>query len=344
MKHFFTLFFILTLASSIAQTTFPYDIKFSTGEGYTTGELHAHSDWESNNNPHGSQLTAKPTNSFVQVTGSWTRLHHQVPIKTTASQNIIQLIVSFKPWNGTDTGNVIAAANTAGSFLSVGLNSITGSAEPSKGADNAPTATSDDLMRYSFLYVSQDSKWKINSTQLNELAVNKVGYHLKMEFIIGADAANSTTYVQLQKNDGTAIGSPVNIGTDFPDALFNALKSTGSGGYFIAGAQNLTGHVNSNDIRITRVRANLLSTSTLDTQKLNDFRFTVYPNPAKDVIGFQSELPLASVEIFSLTGSKVLSKSNNVEQVEVGNLAKGIYMLKATAADGKVATQKLIKE
>jgi hypothetical protein len=50
------------------------------------------------------------------------------------------------------------------------------------------------------------------------------------------------------------------------------------------------------------------------------------------------------VEIFSLTGSKVLSKSNNVEQVEVGNLAKGIYMLKATAADGKVATQKLIKE
>jgi hypothetical protein len=84
--------------------------------------------------------------------------------------------------------------------------------------------------------------------------------------------------------------------------------------------------------------------STASVSDVNDFQFNIYPNPAKDVIGFRSELPLKSVEIFSLTGSKVLSQSNNVEQVEVGNLAKGIYMLKASAADGKVATQKLIKE
>ena len=126
--------------------------------------------------------------------------------------------------------------------------------------------------------------------------------------------------------------------------MFNALKSDGSGGYFVLAAQNLNGWVSGNDIRLTRVRANFLSTSTLDTQELNDFRFTVHPNPAKDVIILQSELPFEQVEIFSLTGSKVLSQTNNVEQVEVGNLAKGIYMLKASAADGKVATQKLIKE
>lgn len=84
--------------------------------------------------------------------------------------------------------------------------------------------------------------------------------------------------------------------------------------------------------------------ATASFSDVNDFQFNIYPNPAKDVISFQSELPLESVEIFSLTGSKVLSQSNNVEQVEVGNLAKGIYMLKASAVDGKVATQKLIKE
>lgn len=83
---------------------------------------------------------------------------------------------------------------------------------------------------------------------------------------------------------------------------------------------------------------------TASVSDVKDFQFKIYPNPAKDVISFQSELPLESVEIFSLTGSKVLSQSNNVEQVEVGNLAKGIYMLKASAADGKVATQKLIKQ
>ena len=84
--------------------------------------------------------------------------------------------------------------------------------------------------------------------------------------------------------------------------------------------------------------------STASFSVVNDFKFKIYPNPAKGVISFQSELPLESVEIFSLTGSKVLSQSNNVVQVEVGNLAKGIYMLKATVADGKVATQKLIRE
>ena len=84
--------------------------------------------------------------------------------------------------------------------------------------------------------------------------------------------------------------------------------------------------------------------STASNSYLKDFQFSIYPNPANNVIRFQSELPLESVEIFSLTGSKVLSQSNNVEQVEVGNLANGIYVLRASAADGKVATQKLIKE
>ena len=92
------------------------------------------------------------------------------------------------------------------------------------------------------------------------------------------------------------------------------------------------------NISLTVVRA------TNSVSDVNDFQFNIYPNPAKDIIGFQSELPLERVEIFSLTGSKVLSQTNNMKQVEVGNLAKGIYMLKASAADGKVATQKLIKE
>ena len=84
--------------------------------------------------------------------------------------------------------------------------------------------------------------------------------------------------------------------------------------------------------------------STASVYNDNEFEFSIYPNPANNVIRFQSELPMEQVEIFSLTGSKVLSQTNNVEQVDIANLAKGIYMLKASAADGKVATQKLIKE
>ena len=343
MKHLFTPFFILTLVSSIAQTTNLFDVKFSTAESYTSGELFEHDDWETTNNNWGSELTANATNGWVMVTGNWTRLHHQVSVKATAEQNIIQLIVSFKPWNGTDTGNVIASTETNGSFFSAGLHSLVGTANLSKGADEINN-TADDDHRVEYMSVSEGtSKWKIGGIEVDGLAVNRVGYHLKIEFIIGADAESSTSYAQLQQNDGTPIGSPKNTPI-FPDALFNALKSDGSGGYFVLAAQNLNGWVSGNDIRLTRVRANLLSTSTLDTQELNDFRFTVYPNPAKDCINFQSKFQLEQVEIFSLPGSKVLSQTNNVEQVDIGNLAKGIYMLKASAADGKVATQKLIKE
>lgn len=343
MKHLFTLLFILTLASSIAQTTSLYDINFTTAEGYSGDEIFDHEDWDSQHKNDGDwRSELNPSGGYVHFYTSWTRLHHQVAVKTTETQNVIQLIVSFKPWNGQDEGNVIANTGKAGSFLAAGLHTLSGAQDLGKGADGINN-TADDDHSVEYINVSENSKWKIGGTEVNVLAVNRLGYHLKIEFIIGADVASSTSYAQLQQNDGTAIGSPVNI-PNFPDALFNALKSDGNGGYFVLAAQNLNDHVNENDLRLTRVRANLLSTSTLHTQELNDFRFTVYPNPAKDVIRFQSELPLERVEIFSLTGSKVLSQSNNVRQVEVGNLAKGIYMLKASAVDGKVAIQKLIKE
>ena len=160
MKHLFTLFFILMFASSIAQTTNLYDIKFSTAEGYSSGELSSHADWSLSNGNWASQLTANATNGFVEITGNWTRLHHQVPIKTTVSQNIIQLIVSFKPWNGSETGNVIANTGTTGGFFSTGLHSVVGTEGLSKG-DDISNNTADDNHRVEYLYVSQNSKWKI---------------------------------------------------------------------------------------------------------------------------------------------------------------------------------------
>ena len=190
MKNLFTLFFILILASSIAQTTPLYDVEFSIAESYASGELNVHNDWESTNNNWGSELTANATNGWVMVTGNWTRLHHQVSLKATAEQNIIQLIVSFKPWNGTDTGNVIASTGTNGSFFSAGLHSLVCTSNLSKGADNINN-TADDDHRVEYMSVSEGtSKWKVGGTEVDGLAVNRVGYHLKIEFIIGADAAS----------------------------------------------------------------------------------------------------------------------------------------------------------
>ena len=197
MKNLFTLFFILILASSIAQTTPLYDVEFSTAESYASGELNVHNDWESTNNNWGSELTANATNGWVMVTANWTRLHHQVPIKVTAEQNVIQLIVSFKPWNGGDTGNVIANAGSNGLFFSAGLHSLVGTASLSKGADEINN-TADDDHRVEYMSVSEEtSKWKIGGIEVDELAVNRVGYHLKIEFITSRD----TSFVTIKQSE-----------------------------------------------------------------------------------------------------------------------------------------------
>lgn len=76
---------------------------------------------------------------------------------------------------------------------------------------------------------------------------------------------------------------------------------------------------------------------------LNDFQFNIYPNPAKDVVSLTSELPISNVEVFSISGAKVIAQ-NEVNSIDISVLNKGIYILKVTTAEGKVATQKLIRQ
>lgn len=67
----------------------------------------------------------------------------------------------------------------------------------------------------------------------------------------------------------------------------------------------------------------------------------VYPNPATDAIFFGSEA--ATAEIFSLAGEQVF-KGNNVTSINVENLPAGVYFVRTTDAQGKIANNKLVKK
>lgn len=61
-------------------------------------------------------------------------------------------------------------------------------------------------------------------------------------------------------------------------------------------------------------------------------KVSVYPNPATDYVNVDAER-LVSIEIYSLAGSRVaVEKQSN--SVDVSGLAKGVYLVKVTAADG----------
>jgi hypothetical protein len=88
----------------------------------------------------------------------------------------------------------------------------------------------------------------------------------------------------------------------------------------------------------------LIMFSTLsdeDFELLN--HLTVYPNPASDYLNIESSLDLKSVELYDISGKKVLS-SLETEQINVKTISAGLYFLNVFATDGKKAIKKIIIE
>lgn len=85
-------------------------------------------------------------------------------------------------------------------------------------------------------------------------------------------------------------------------------------------------------------------TSVLSTDSFSLNGVTMYPNPATDILNIQSETEeLTKVSITDLNGRVVKEVSNNLSQISLENLAKGIYMVTIESATAK-KVEKLIVE
>ena len=71
----------------------------------------------------------------------------------------------------------------------------------------------------------------------------------------------------------------------------------------------------------------------------------MYPNPANNQVFFESNLALEQVKVFSINGKQVLranlSQNNNIQ---VSDLATGIYLVQIQTQNGQVETRKLVVE
>jgi hypothetical protein len=76
--------------------------------------------------------------------------------------------------------------------------------------------------------------------------------------------------------------------------------------------------------------------------------FTIYPNPAKQVLSISVDANsteiLKSAQIFDLTGRMVLETTLTSSQINIGKLQSGTYLLLLKNEQGKGFTQKFIKE
>jgi hypothetical protein len=85
--------------------------------------------------------------------------------------------------------------------------------------------------------------------------------------------------------------------------------------------------------------------NTLGTTSNELVKFSMYPNPANDVLNINAQSTINNVSVYNLLGQEVLSTSPNEMQlsIDVNSLNAGIYIVKATI-DGVETSSKFTKK
>ena len=86
------------------------------------------------------------------------------------------------------------------------------------------------------------------------------------------------------------------------------------------------------------------NTGTLGREDTEVIDFTMYPNPASDVLRFKSDETIVSYKITDITGKLVQSKAIEVSEIDVSRLSANMYFVTVTTASGINHTEKFIKK
>jgi hypothetical protein len=71
--------------------------------------------------------------------------------------------------------------------------------------------------------------------------------------------------------------------------------------------------------------------------------FNVYPNPAKSKVFVHTDAQISQIDIYNLSGSKVMTVNNDVDTFSVDSLKNGFYLLKASTDRGEILQTKILK-
>lgn len=88
--------------------------------------------------------------------------------------------------------------------------------------------------------------------------------------------------------------------------------------------------------------SNLYNNNTLSSSDFsqNNLEVKLYPNPVRDILNIDIENDIQSIEIYNIQGQKVLS--SNQKQINVSDLATGMYMVRIQDVDNSIATKKIV--
>ena len=86
----------------------------------------------------------------------------------------------------------------------------------------------------------------------------------------------------------------------------------------------------------------LFNNNTLSSSDFNqdNLKVVLYPNPVRDILNIETELEIQSIEIYNIQGQKVLS--SNQKQINVSDLAVGMYMVRIQDVANNIAIKKIV--
>ncbi len=93
-------------------------------------------------------------------------------------------------------------------------------------------------------------------------------------------------------------------------------------------------------------RLHVIEGSTLGINDFNNTAFSLYPNPAKEVLNIKTTdgVTMTLAQVYDLTGRVVLESNLKNDSINVQSLMTGTYILLLRDENGKDYSQKFIKE
>lgn len=175
----------------------------------------------------------------------------------------------------------------------------------------------------------------------------QAGEQVTVSFYHRASTTARTLRVTVGNNNTVAaqttqlLSTPIAVGASWTQVTVPVFTAPSAGTYYFGFNDNST----ATPATATSMRLDTFNfTSVLASDSFTLSGVRMYPNPAKDVLNIQSETEvLTKVSIADLNGRVVREVTNNVSQISLGNLAKGIYMVTIESANAK-KVEKLIVE
>jgi hypothetical protein len=86
---------------------------------------------------------------------------------------------------------------------------------------------------------------------------------------------------------------------------------------------------------------NIIEEDATGIEDVSMQNISLYPNPAKDDLFISSDSPIEKIEIYNLSGLRILAEANFAKKIDVSHLANGIYFVRIYS-ESAVVTQKII--